>query len=76
MTDPLLLTREEVQEITHRKHQKRQSEVLRLLGVNHLVRPDGSLAVSRQHVEEVLSGNTAGKQKTRMTGVEPDWSKI
>lgn len=50
-----------------------QREVLCLMGIEHKVRPDGSLCVSRAHVESLLGGRSATKeQKT----IEPNWSAM
>jgi hypothetical protein len=43
---------------------KRQRATLVAMGIEHKVRPDGSLVVSRSHVEKVLGGEvkTAAEQ--------------
>lgn len=48
------LTEEELRFLTKRRQRKLQREVLALMGIDHLVRPDGSLVVSRARVEQLL----------------------
>lgn len=48
------LTREEVRELTGRVRHKLQASVLSLLGIEHKIRPDGTVIVLRAHVEHLL----------------------
>jgi len=57
----LLLTPEELVELTHCKRNAAQAAALASMGIWHQVRPDGTLAVSRAHVEAILAG--AGRSK-------------
>ncbi|WP_150696653.1 DUF4224 domain-containing protein [Pandoraea terrae] len=50
------LTCDEVKELTGRVKYKTQAHVLSPLGIEHKVRPDGSMLVLRAHMEHVLGG--------------------
>lgn len=52
----MFLTREEVAELTARKRAAAQARVLRGLGIEHRIRPDGSVLILRAHVEHLLGG--------------------
>ena len=69
----LFLSKDEVHELTGRIRKDFQVEALRFMGVEHRVRPDGSIAVLRAHVEQSLGlVNSMQKPKT----VEPNWSAL
>lgn len=53
----MFLTDEEVAQLTGRRRRKLQIEVLRTMGIEHRRRPDGSLAVSRSHVDRIFGSN-------------------
>lgn len=69
----MLLTDAEIAALTGRRRRDAQRRALHYMGIEHRVRPDGSLAVLSAHVESVLSGGAASS-RTRTT--EPDWSRI
>lgn len=69
----MFLTPEEIAELTGRKVRKCQRSVLNHMGITHKVRPDGSLAVSRSHVENLLGGQVA---HAKLVSREPNWSAI
>ncbi|WP_224785387.1 DUF4224 domain-containing protein [Pandoraea pnomenusa] len=50
----IFLTRDEIRVMTGRVRHKSQALVLSALGIEHKVRPDGSLLVLRAHVEQSL----------------------
>lgn len=70
----MLLTDEELRELTRRSQPASQIRVLRYMGIEHKVRPDGSIVVSRSHVQQVL-GVSAISNKQRFEP-EPNWSAI
>ncbi len=53
------LTSEELAELTRRKHRDAQMRVLHFMGIEHKLRPDGSVVVSRAHIESALGGPVA-----------------
>lgn len=69
----MFLTPEEISALTNRKARKCQRAVLNHMGIEHKVRPDGSLVVLRSHVEKSLGGNSASD---RLITIEPNWSAI
>ena len=50
----MILTTEELIELTGRRRSDAQVRVLRFMGIEHRRRPDGSIAVSRAHVNAML----------------------
>lgn len=69
----MFLTPGEMQELTNRIHHSKQVLVLRSMGIEHRTRPDGSVAVLRQHVEQTL-GIVVTKRKVMST--EPNWGSL
>lgn len=69
----MILTPSELAELTQRTRKDAQVRVLRFMGIEHRVRPDGSVAVLRSHVEAVLGGGRyTDTSKTR----EPNWEAV
>ena len=50
----MFLTDEEIADLTQRTRRPAQSSVLTFMGIDHKLRPDGSIAVLRAHVERQL----------------------
>lgn len=69
----LFLTDEDLFGLTQRKRRDAQVKVLRFLGINHRVRPDGSIAILKEHVAKELGGTV---EKKKVKRVEPDWSGV
>lgn len=70
----MFLDDEELVELTKKLRRNAQRRVLNALGIEHKVRPDGSLAVLRSHVEKQFGGSPdAGRAKKP---VLPDWSGV
>lgn len=67
----MFLTPDEIAELTGRKLHKAQRTVLNHLGIQHMVRPDGSLVVLRSHVEKSL-----GEESSSAKLPEPNWAAI
>jgi len=65
----MFLSPEELAELTRKTQHRAQKRVLDALGVTSRVRPDGSLVVSRAHVEEVLGTKNGAK----VHEIEPNW---
>jgi hypothetical protein len=51
---PMHLTHEELVELTHYKGSKRQINALMQMGFKFMVRPDGTVALLRAHVEKTM----------------------
>lgn len=69
----MFLTRQELIELTNRTRRTAQVRTLNYMGINHIVRPDGSVAVLRSHVEQMLCSQTSGTLKKT---IEPNWGAI
>lgn len=69
----IFLSEDEVRSMTGRVIKSAQKLVLRHMGIEHRARPDGSLLVSRSHVEKVLGGNVEAKQEKNFT---PNWDAL
>lgn len=64
----LLLTCQEVAEITGRCKWRAQQRVLQAMGIPHRVRPDGSIVVLRADI--------AHSPLVAQNDPEPDWSQV
>lgn len=68
----LCLSYLEVCQLTGKKTRLAQVRVLRFMGIEHRVRPDGRVMVLHSHLQKVLDGESV---KMRIfENVEPDWS--
>lgn len=71
----IFLTREEISQLTNRQRHDAQARALRFMGVEHRIRPDGSMAVMRAHVEKMFCGEQSAAS-TRIKIIEPNWSAM
>lgn len=69
------LTADELDQLTGRTRSDAQKRALRYMGIEHRVRPDGSLVVLRRHVNQVL-GDDSLEHEGSAKEIEPDWSAI
>jgi len=69
----LLLTDKELIELTGRSRRCAQVRVLCYMGIEHKVRPDGSVAVLKAHVDKVMGGDVYDYHQKLS---EPNWSAI
>jgi hypothetical protein len=69
----VFLTELQLFELTRKLRHDAQVRVLRAMGIEHKVRPDGSVAVLKAHVEHLLGGTSPLKVNHRP---EPDWNAI
>lgn len=67
----IFLTSEELVELTGRRRSSAQKNALRMMGVDFLIRPDGTLVVSRRNVEELLGARPEKVKKK--PPIEPNW---
>lgn len=70
----MFLDTSEIRELTQRSRHASQVKVLRSMGIEHRSRPDGSVAVLRSHVEDVLGGGA--KISRKLANTEPNWSAL
>lgn len=74
MVTDTFLSLEEVQALTLRKVRPAQVKALRSMGIEHKVRPDGSVAILRAHITKVFDGETAVARKPKQA--VPNWGAI
>lgn len=65
MSESMFLTEEEIASLTRKVRHPAQIRVLNRLGIDHKIRPDGSLVVSRA-VADRATGNHAPKSKIKV----------
>jgi hypothetical protein len=75
ISNSILLTDDEVIELTHKKNRSAQVRALRRMGIEHRVRPDGTIVISRCYIEKILSGKVA-ENATIKEKNEPNWSAL
>lgn len=69
----MILTESEIFLLTGKKRSSAQIQALNAMGIEHKLRPDNSIVVSRLHLEQTLGvivPNNTPKQ------FEPDWTLI
>jgi Domain of unknown function (DUF4224) len=72
-TGGYLLTAAEVRELTGRIRRSAQVVALRFMGIEHRVRPDGTVAVLRSHVEQLFGSRELSLASRRTS---PDFSLV
>lgn len=70
----MFLTKEELEQLTGRKQTAAQQRALRFMGVDHRLRPDGSIAVLKEHVQMIFGGAKPEHQTGKR--IEPNWAAI
>ncbi|MBK6974637.1 MAG: DUF4224 domain-containing protein [Sterolibacteriaceae bacterium] len=70
----MFLTDDELRSLTKRSHRDAQARVLTFMGIEHKVRPDGSLAVLSAHVERMFGGPPASIRGPKKA--EPNWDAV
>lgn len=70
----MFLDSDEIRELTCRVQHAAQVRVLRGMGIEHRVRPDGSVAVMRAHAEKVFGVAPAAARKAAAR--EIDWEAL
>lgn len=66
---------EEINGLTNKVKRPAQVKVLNAMGIEHKVRPDGSVAILRAHITKVFGGGPDSVRKTTKV-VEPNWAAI
>jgi hypothetical protein len=69
----MFLSPAEIRALTERVQYAAQLRSLRAMGIEHRIRPDGSLAILRSHIEQ-LFGSTPEKRRHQST--EPNWGAL
>ncbi|PKO70693.1 MAG: hypothetical protein CVU22_00915 [Betaproteobacteria bacterium HGW-Betaproteobacteria-16] len=65
----------EIHSLTARTRRHAQVKVLRSMGIEHKVRPDGGIAVLRAHIAKVFDGGADAAPRHR-TEASPNWLAI
>jgi hypothetical protein len=71
----LFLEPPELEGLTGRRRSTAQVRVLRALGIEHRVRPNRTIAVLRDHVNNVFNGTTKSPERRQKTA-GPNWPAI
>lgn len=71
---PFLMTSELIS-LTDRTRHDAQVRALRFMGIEHRVRPDGSIAVLRAHIHYAFRAGDRVKNSDE-NEIEPDWDAI
>lgn len=67
----MFLEPDELVTLTGRTQNRAQARALRMMGIEHRVRPNGTIVVLSAHVAVVLGAQTAAN--ARDASIEPDW---
>lgn len=70
----MILSAEEIYQLTHRRAPSAQLRYLAKLGIEARKRPDNTVLVLRSAVEAVLGGVSNTQKEGKQT--EPDWSVL
>lgn len=71
--EPMFLSKAELKALTNRIQYAAQVRTLRAMGIQHCVRPDGSVAVMRSHIEAVFG---IENRPASRTPTEPNWGAL
>lgn len=74
MSTDTFLAREEIHGLTNKMTKSAQVRALNLMGIEHRVRPDGSVAILRDHITKVFGGLEPSKRTTKTA--TPNWDAI
>ena len=74
MSSGIVLTTDEIEALTGRHRRDAQIKALRFMGIEHRVRPDGTVAVLKAHIDLVLGGNVTRTSKPHRS--EPNWAAL
>lgn len=71
--EPMFLSKAELKALTNRMQYAAQIRTLRAMGIQHCVRPDGSVAVMRSHIEAIFGLQNRAISRTP---TEPNWGAL
>ena len=69
----MILSKEQLIELTGKMKPSAQIRALRSMGINHRIRPDGTPAVSESHIESILGDGTPAHEAAVD---EPHWDAM
>jgi len=70
------LDHEEINGLTNKIRRTAQAKALRAMGIEHKVRPDGSIAILRGHITKVFGGNPTESTRKKTNEAGPNWAAI
>jgi len=70
----MLLTEAELIDLTGKSRPSAQVRALQIMGIDHLIRPDGSVLVARALVEQLLGLQARGNRSVKSD--EPNWESL
>jgi len=70
----MFLSPDELIELTGRRRRDAQVKVMRHMGIQHRIRPNGSLAVLKSHIEKQFDGREIDGIANKR--IEPNWSAV
>ena len=70
-TTSMFLRTEEIVALTNRRRSAAQVRALRTMGIEHRVRPDGTVAILRSHVEYLLGYSVSAR-----VNKEYEWGEV
>jgi Domain of unknown function (DUF4224) len=73
LAQALTLTGAELVNLTHKQRPTAQVRSLRFMGIEHRLRPDGSVAVDRSHYESVMGGKSTMKPQRPVKPFGINW---
>ncbi len=73
MLNDMFLSLSEIEDLTGRRRKQAQVKALRFMGIEHIIRPDGAIIISRSHIEKTLDGYIPNPAERR---IEPNWDNI
>jgi hypothetical protein len=73
MATDTFLSEEEVRDLTNRIPKNAQVRALKSMGIEHRIRPDGSVAILRAHIFKVFDGDQA---QAKQIAVQPNWDAM
>ena len=75
MASDTFLAMDEIQGLTNKINRPSQIKVLNSMGIEHRVRPDGTVAILRAHITKIFDGESASNRKQAKT-TGPNWDAI
>lgn len=73
--DSPFLDRSEVKSLTDKVHYATQAKALKAMGIEHRIRPDGSIAILRAHITKIFDGDPAAAKREKKPAT-PNWGAI
>lgn len=67
---------EEIVDLTGRVRRSAQVRALRSMGIEHRVRPDGSVAILRTHIDKVFEASDEPVARSNKRQAHPNWLEI